>query len=229
MERKEKKERKMSTTTTTTLQELLQREADSFIPDEMDDKLYDDNTYNWEVMFETVKLFLMKEGRWPRGAREEDKRDVIMADGSTVLRDLAEWMGKQRQNKFKGKLLYERERKLDSIRFMWDKCEHEWHAMFCAVKRFKDKEGRWPIVRKEEDKREVVLADGKPVLRDVARWMEVQKRDKGNGKMIPLREKKLNEIGFPFHAGRKRNRQPDPSSSSYIPRKKKKRTTSDYL
>ena len=54
------------------------------------------------------------------------------------------WMGNQRQNKFKGKLSDERERKLNSIRFMWDKREHEWHAMFCAVKRFKEKEGRWP-------------------------------------------------------------------------------------
>ena len=74
---------------TSSLQELLQREEDSFTSDEMDDKFYDDNTYNWEVMFETVKLFLMKEGRWPRCGREEDKRDVIMADGSIVLRDLA--------------------------------------------------------------------------------------------------------------------------------------------
>ena len=79
----------MSATTTTTLQELLQCEEDSFIPDDLDDKFYDDNTYNWEVMFETVKLFLMKEGRWPRCGREEDKRDVIMADGSIVSRDLA--------------------------------------------------------------------------------------------------------------------------------------------
>eukprot|EP00949_MAST-11_sp_MAST-11-sp1_P001182 g1182.t1 len=79
----------MSTTTTTTLQELLQCEEDSFIPDDLDDKFYDDNIYNWEVMFETVKLFVMKEGRWPRWGREEDKRNVIMADGSVVLRDLA--------------------------------------------------------------------------------------------------------------------------------------------
>ena len=49
-----------------TLQELLQCEEDSFIPDDLDDKFYDDNTYNWEVMFETVRFFLMKEGRWPR-------------------------------------------------------------------------------------------------------------------------------------------------------------------
>ena len=78
----------MSTTTTaTTLQELLQCEQDTFIPDELDDKLYDDKTYNWEVLFETVKLFLVKEGRWPRGKREEDKRDVVMADGSVQKRD----------------------------------------------------------------------------------------------------------------------------------------------
>ena len=186
MERKEKKERKMSATTTTTLQELLQCEEDSFIPDDLDDKFYNDHIYNWEVMFETVKFFLMKEGRWPRCGREEDKRYVVMADDSIVLRDLAVWMSNQRQRKFKGKLSDERERKLSSIRFMWDQREHEWHAMFCAVKRFKDKEGRWPRRGKAEDKREVVLADGKPVLRDLAAWMNMQKvrRDK----LDPLRE-----------------------------------------
>ena len=38
----------MSFTATTTLQELLQCEEGSFIPDDLDDKFYDDNTYNWE-------------------------------------------------------------------------------------------------------------------------------------------------------------------------------------
>ena len=126
--------------------------------------------------------------------KKEDKRDVIMADGSIKSRDLAQWMGDQRQNKFKGKLLYERERKLDSIRFMWDRWEHEWHAMFCAVKRFKDKEGRWPRRHREEDKREVVLADGKPVLRDLADWMTTQKTHRD--KLDLLRKEKLNSIGF---------------------------------
>ena len=198
----------MSATTTTTLQDLLQCEEDSFTSDELDDKFYDDKTYNWEVMFLTVKLFVIREGRWPRCKREEDKRDVVWADGSIVSKDLAQWMGRQRQNKFKGKLSEERERKLDSIRFMWDKREHEWHAMFCAVKRFKEKEGRWPRHGKAEDKREVVLADGKPVLRDLAVWMKTQKvrRDK----LDPLREEKLNEIGFPFHNRNKRKREEDP-------------------
>ena len=67
-EEEEEQQQPMSATTTTTLQELLQREYDTFIPDELDDKFYDDETYKWEIMFETVKLFVMKEGRWPRGA-----------------------------------------------------------------------------------------------------------------------------------------------------------------
>merc|ERR1711965_77854 len=68
--------------------------------------------------------------------------------------------------------------------------------MFCAVERFLDIEGRWPRWRKAEDKREVVLADGKAVLRDLATWMNLQKTAKSNGKLIPLREEKLNSIGF---------------------------------
>ena len=94
----------MSTTTTTSLQELLQCEEDSFNSDDLDDKFYNDHIYNWEVMFETVKFFLMKEGRWPRCGWEDDKRDVVWADGSTVSRNLAMWMSNQRTSKFKGNI-----------------------------------------------------------------------------------------------------------------------------
>ena len=82
--RKKKKERNMSATTTSP-QELPQCEEDSFNSDDLDDKFYDYNIYNWEVMFETVKFFLIKEGRWPRYGREEDKRYVAMADDSIVI------------------------------------------------------------------------------------------------------------------------------------------------
>ena len=164
----------MSTTTTTTLQELLQCEEDSFIPDDLDDKIYDDHTYNWEVMFETVKFFLMKEGGG-RDGREEDKRYVIMADGSTVLRDLAVWMGDQRQNKFKEKLSDERERKLNSIRFMWDRWEHEWHAMFCAVKRFKDKEGGGRDVIRQRTSERWCGRWQSSAKEDLAAWMGTQR------------------------------------------------------
>ena len=51
----------------------------------------------------------------------------------------------------------------------------------------------------------MVLADGKPVLRDFKNWMNDQKTAKSNGKLI-FREKK-NEIGFPFYNRNKRKRQ----------------------
>ena len=56
------------------------------------------------------------------------------------------------------KLIPLREEKLNSIGFVWDEKEYNWKVMFAAVKRFKDKEGRWPRQKKAEDKREVVLA-----------------------------------------------------------------------
>ena len=42
-----------------------------------------------------------------------------------------------------------REKKLNEIGFVWDKYEDEWHAMFCALKRFKEREGRWPRHQKQ--------------------------------------------------------------------------------
>ena len=112
---------------------------------------------------------------------------MVLADGKPVLRDLAVWMNNQKMRRDKLDPL--REEMLNSIGLMWDKYEFEWNAMFAALKSFKEKEGRWPRCRKAEDKREVVLADGKPVLRDLASWMDVQKTAKRSGKLIPLRER----------------------------------------
>ena len=109
------------------------------------------------------------------------------------------------------------------MNFMWDKYEHEWHAMFCALKRFTEKERRWPRRGKAEDTREVVLADGKPVLRDLATWMSWQKIAKSNGKLIPLREEKLNEIGFPFYNRIKRKRIQTGAVVPPLAKRKKKR------
>ena len=115
---------------------------------------------------------------------------MVLADGKPVLRDLGKWMNTQKVHRDKLDPL--REEMLNSIGFVWGKYEFEWNAMFCALKSFKDKEGRWPRCGKAEDKREVVLADGKPVLRDLAKWMDTQKTHRD--KLDPLREEKLNEI-----------------------------------
>ena len=66
---------------------------------------------------------------------------------------------------------------LNSIGFVWSEKEHNWEVMLAAVKSFKEKEGRWPRHDKAEDKREVVLVDGKPVLRDLAVWMDTQREN----------------------------------------------------
>ena len=152
-----------------------------------------------------------------------------MADGKPVLRDLAVWMNTQKVDRGNGKLISFREKKLNEIDFVWSEKDYNWKVLFDAVKSFKQKEGRWPRRDKAEDKREVVLADGKPVLRNLAKWMSKQKTNKSNGKLIPFREEMLNEIGFPFHNRTKRKRQADRSSSSSTTSRKKKRTISDYL
>ena len=173
--------------------------------------------------------------------RDRDKREVVLADGKPVLRDLAMWMNTQKTDKNRGKMIPLREEKLNSIGFVWSEKEYNWKVWFEALKSFKEKEGRWPRRDKAEDKREVVLADCKPELRDLAVWMSKQKAAKSNGKLIPLREEKLKEIDFPFHNRKKRKRQPNPSninsissvsssSSSGNSRKRKKKiTVSDYL
>ena len=65
--------------------------------------------------------------------------------------------------------------------FLWDNKEFEWKVWFDAVKSFKEGGGE---MGKAEDKRELVLADGKPVLKDLADWMNHQKTAQSNGKLI---------------------------------------------
>eukprot|EP00949_MAST-11_sp_MAST-11-sp1_P000541 g541.t1 len=190
--------------------------------------VWDNKEFEWNAMLAALKSFKDKEGRWPRQRKAEDKREVVLADGKPVLRDLAKWMSHQKTAKSNGKLDPLREEKLREIGIVWDEKEYNWKAWFDVVKCFKDKEGRWPRNGKAEDKRKVVLADGKPVLRDLAQWMSKQKRVKSNGKLDRLREEKLEEIDFPFHNRKKRKREADSSSSSTTCHKKK-RTISDYL
>ena len=156
---------------------------------------------------------------------------MVLADGKPVLRDLACVGSKERlSSKTMAWMIPLREEKLNSEglgNWMWDEKAFHWNCTIGNVLRFKEKEGRWPRQNKAEDKREVVLADGKPVLRDLAQWMHNQKRDKGNGKLIPLREEMLNEIGFPFHNRTSATGRLHPVVPPASPRKK--RTISDYL
>ena len=145
--------------------------------------MWDQREHEWHALFCAVKDFKKTEGRWPRLERSEDKREVVLADGVGVLRDLGMWLSRQKQAKSDGELLPERERKLDSIDVTWDKYQYEWNAMFDAVKYFKKEVGRWPRQGRSEDKRMVFLADGKAVLRDLAAWCNSQKRLKTKNKL----------------------------------------------
>ena len=101
-------------------------------------------------MFCALKSYKDKEGRWPRHGKAEDKREVVLADGKPVLRDLANWMGEQKREKGIGKLIPLREEKLNSIGFVWSEKEYNWKVWFDAVKSFKEKEGRWPRERERQ-------------------------------------------------------------------------------
>eukprot|EP00949_MAST-11_sp_MAST-11-sp1_P000302 g302.t1 len=181
--------------------------------------VWDSKEFEWHAMFCAVKRFKDKEGRWPkRATAENDKREVVLADGKPVLRDLAVWMHNQKTDKRNGKMIPLREEKLNSIGFVWDPKEYNWNAYFCGMKSFKEKEGRWPTKGKAADKREVVSADGQPVLRDLGTWIGLQKTAKRNGKLLPIREKKLLEIDFPFHNRNKRKR---PQSEEDVAKRKK--------
>ena len=55
--------------------------------------------------------------------RQEDHREVIMADGSIVLSDLVTWLHEQHSLAFHDRLSEDKRRRLDSIQ---DGSEHTW-------------------------------------------------------------------------------------------------------
>ena len=76
--------------------------------------------------------------------------------------------------------------------------------MFCAVKRFKDKEGRWPREKKGRGQARGGVGRWQTSAEGLANVDEPSKRQQKKQweRLIPLREEKLNEIGFPFHVER---------------------------
>jgi hypothetical protein len=101
--------------------------------------------------------------------------------------ELGNWVANQRQAKNKFLLSEERERKLNSIGFVWNRTEKEdrWDDCFRQLLEYKQVNGDCNVSKKKESK-DIQLGN----------WVAKQRAGKKKSVLSEERERKLNSIGF---------------------------------
>lgn len=101
-------------------------------------------------------------------------------------RQLGHWVSQQRQDRKRGTLHPERQRRLDEIAFDWrsDNYKEDWATRFEQLKAYKERFGHChvPVAWKENPQ--------------LGMWAANQRQHRKNGKLSPERERLLSEIGF---------------------------------
>ena len=135
---------------------------------------WDPNTEKWDTGFSVLKKFRIREGHCqvPHGFKEGNF-------------SLGNWVMTQRILKEKGGLDIARVNRLDSVGFSWKPKTENWNKAFSALLKFKKREGHClvPFVQKEGN---IALGN----------WVMTQRMLRKNGKIDPVRLKRLNSIGF---------------------------------
>jgi hypothetical protein len=135
---------------------------------------WDPNTEKWDTGFSILKKFRIREGHCqvPHGFKEGNF-------------SLGNWVMTQRILKEKGGLDIARVNRLDSVGFSWKPKTENWNKAFSALLKFKKREGHClvPFVQKEGN---IALGN----------WVMTQRMLRKNGKIDPVRLKRLNSIGF---------------------------------
>ena len=112
---------------------------------------------------------------------------------STGKSGLAKWVEKQRLAKEKGKLSAERVRRLDELGFSWRvKHEAKWEAKYDALAAYWESHGNFRVPSLEMEHA------------DLAHWVAVQRHKRRIGKLSAERVRRLDELGFPWEAQRRR-------------------------
>jgi len=136
-------------------------------------------TQKWEENFALLKQYYQREGHYNIPSRHEE-------DG----KKLSNWVRNQRGFKKSGKLLTEREKKLNDL----DGCDGNdfleyikkqvWEDNFSALVRYKQREGHCyvPAAHQEDNKK-------------LGRWLQTQRSNKSTGKLHGRREQRLLDLG----------------------------------
>lgn len=126
----------------------------------------------WHEMFNALYEFKQSTGHL----------DVWMAPVRNER--LCTWVQKQRQNYSKNKLALHYIKKLEEIGFVWNPLIVAWKEMFVELSKFKQEHGHCNVKQKY------------PPNPQLATWVNTQRDQYKEGKCLPERVKRLEELGF---------------------------------
>jgi hypothetical protein len=146
----------------------------------------------WESNFRLLVQFRDREGHLRVPARHVE-------DGQK----LGNWIRKLRAKQITGKLVPEKERRLQEIGFVWKGHDEKWDIMFRALTQFKQREGHCNVPNKH-----IEILNGAVKLK-LGYWLQYQRFPKGGGNLPAKKAERLERLGVSLipslrsHLGRK--------------------------
>lgn len=105
--------------------------------------------------------------------------------------ELGTWVSKQRQLRKRGKLSKEKVDALDSLKFTWSTAEADWEDKFKRLCQWSREHGHASVPFNEGE---------------LGWWVNTQRQCKRKGKLSPLREARLQTLGFVWNPSNSRSR-----------------------
>jgi len=128
---------------------------------------------HWDGAFALLKQYKRREGNCDVPFRHKE-------DGQ----NLGSWLGKQRENKKNGRLEPKREKRLEKIGVVWSPHSSKWDDMYSMLEQYKAENGHCNVPQKHQK-------DGQ----NLGNWLMTQCKDRRNGKLECVRQKRLEELG----------------------------------
>ena len=130
-----------------------------------------------------------KDDRWEEmfWELEEFKKEHGHCSVPTVYKKhpkLGMWVNSQRMAKAGGKLIPERERRLEGLGFVWSVLDEQWEDMFRQLEEFKKEHGHCRVPHQYKKNPQLGM------------WVMSQRMAKAEEKLIPERERRLDDLGF---------------------------------
>jgi ferredoxin-thioredoxin reductase catalytic subunit len=139
---------------------------------------------HWDTMFKALAQFKQREGHLRVPTRHVEQGG----------KNLGTWIKINRAQKRKGTLHPELERRFNEIGFIWNGNEgthsEHWESMFRALAQFKQREGHLRVPTRHVEQGSQNLGN----------WIKMNRGQKRKGTLCPDLERRLNEIGFIWHA-----------------------------
>lgn len=139
------------------------------------DDIYNTFEQSWEASFEKLSEFVKESGRFPHGGE--------CYKGYR----LGTWCQGQRKLYRNNRLPADRVSALESIGFMWTPAEDIWYGRYCALKRFKEEHGRFPVLSDARESDEINI---------LYSWCRTQRKNYKSNILTKEHISKLEEIGF---------------------------------